>query len=133
MAGDDQSTNIGSEPGDKNPSSDPNSPYYIHPNDYPRQVHVNETLGDSNYADWSREMKDFLLAKNRAGFIDGSIKKPTESQEIFKSWQRSDALIKGWLTTAMEKDIRNSVKYAATAKEIWDDLEERFGKDPACL
>ena len=35
----------------KNPSSDPDSPYYIHPTDYPRQMHVNDTLNDNNYAD----------------------------------------------------------------------------------
>ncbi|MFS7948515.1 putative RNA-directed DNA polymerase [Helianthus anomalus] len=44
---------------------------------------------------------------------------------------RCDAMIKGWLTTAMEKEIRGSVKYANTAKEIWDDLQERFGKESA--
>nr|GEV13852.1 hypothetical protein [Tanacetum cinerariifolium] len=40
-------------------------------------------------------------------------------------------MIKGWLMTAMEKEIRNSVKYAKTATEIWNDLKERFGKESA--
>ena len=40
-------------------------------------------------------------------------------------------MIKGWLNTAMEKDIRTSVKYAATSQEIWEDLKERFGKESA--
>ncbi|PWA49460.1 reverse transcriptase, RNA-dependent DNA polymerase, Gag-polypeptide of LTR copia-type [Artemisia annua] len=40
-------------------------------------------------------------------------------------------MIKGWLTTAMQKEIRNSVKYAKTAAEIWKDLKERFGKESA--
>ncbi|XP_023760471.1 uncharacterized protein LOC111908914 [Lactuca sativa] len=31
----------------------------------------------------------------------------------------------------MEKDIRTSVKYVDTSKDIWDDLEERFGKESA--
>ncbi|KAD3068887.1 hypothetical protein E3N88_36767 [Mikania micrantha] len=31
----------------------------------------------------------------------------------------------------MEKNIRNSVKYADTASEIWSDLRERFGKESA--
>ncbi|KAL7597748.1 uncharacterized protein LOC111910595 [Lactuca sativa] len=112
-----------------NPSSDPNSPFYIHPTDYPRQVHVNENLGDNNYANRSMEMKDFLLEKNRVGFIDGTIAKPTEGKNEYRVWQRIDALIKGWPTIVMEKNIRNSVKYATTTKEIWDDLEERFGKE----
>ncbi|KAL7598987.1 hypothetical protein Lser_V15G25245 [Lactuca serriola] len=94
-------------------------------------MHGNDTLNDSNYGNCSREMKEFLLAKNRAGFIDGSIGKPDEAEPDFKALQRSDAIIKGWLITAMEKDIRNSMKYATPAQEIWDDLEERFGKESA--
>ncbi|KAJ0930075.1 putative retrotransposon gag domain-containing protein [Helianthus annuus] len=43
---------------------------------------------------------------------------------------RCDAMVKGWLT-AMEKGIRDSVKYATTASEIWTDLRERFGKESA--
>ncbi|GJZ65658.1 integrase [Tanacetum coccineum] len=41
------------------------------------------------------------------------------------AWMHCDAMVKGWLTTAMEKDIRSSVKYANTASEIWSDLLER--------
>lgn len=29
----------------------------------------------------------------------------------------------------MEKDIRASIKYAGKAKDIWEDLEERFEKE----
>ncbi|GJX56831.1 hypothetical protein Tco_0286728 [Tanacetum coccineum] len=39
---------------------------------------------------------------------------------------RCDAMIKGWLTTAMEEEIQNSVKYAKTSAEIWNDLKERL-------
>ncbi|GKF42635.1 retrovirus-related pol polyprotein from transposon TNT 1-94 [Tanacetum coccineum] len=40
-------------------------------------------------------------------------------------------MIKGWLTTAMEKEIRGSVKYATSASEIWKDLQEWFRKESA--
>nr|KAJ0212282.1 hypothetical protein LSAT_V11C400208440 [Lactuca sativa] len=33
-------------------------------------------------------------------------------------------MIKGWLTTAMEKDFRSSVKYANTTSDIWSDIED---------
>ncbi|GJY09925.1 hypothetical protein Tco_0378110 [Tanacetum coccineum] len=53
--------------------------------------------------------------------------------EMFKYFSlprtRTDSLC--WLTTAMEKDIRSSVKYANTTSEIWLDLLERFGKESA--
>ncbi|KAI3714737.1 hypothetical protein L6452_21696 [Arctium lappa] len=107
------------------------SPYYIHASDYPRQMQVNEALSDGNYIDWSQEMLNFLFAKNKVGFIDGSIKKPEPNTTNYMAWMRCDAMIKGWLNTAMEKDIRTSVKYANTAQEIWEDLQERFGKESA--
>ncbi|KAI3719404.1 hypothetical protein L6452_20301 [Arctium lappa] len=110
---------------------DPNSPYYLHPSDYPRQMQVNDVLSDSNYGDWAQDMKNFLFAKNKIGFVNGSIKKPEEESTQYMLWMRCDAMIKGWLTTTMEKDIRSSVKYANTAAEIWTNLEERFGKESA--
>ncbi|KAJ9542625.1 hypothetical protein OSB04_029131 [Centaurea solstitialis] len=107
------------------------SPYYLHPSDYPKQLHVNEILNDNNFADWSQEMTNFLFAKNKIEFVDGTIKKPEKASKDYMPWMRVDAMIKGWLTTAMEKNIRNSVKYAGTALEIWSDLSERFGKESA--
>ncbi|KAI3516445.1 hypothetical protein L1887_15360 [Cichorium endivia] len=114
-------------------STTPNydSPFYIHPSDYPRQMHVNDVLTDGNYTDWSQEMLNFLFAKNKVGFIDGTIEKPATNSKDYMPWMRSDAMIKGWLNTAMEKEIRTSVKYATTSQEIWEDLKERFGKDSA--
>ncbi|MFS8004213.1 putative RNA-directed DNA polymerase [Helianthus anomalus] len=76
-------------------------------------------------------MMNFLFAKNKIEFVDGSIKKPEKTCKDYMPWMRADAMIKGWLTTAMEKNIRNSVKYASTAAEIWSDLDGRFGKESA--
>lgn len=111
--------------------NDPNSPFYIHPNDYPRQLHVKETLNDGNYAYWSREIKDFLFAKNMVGFINGNMERPPKDTPYMMAWQRSDAIINSWLTTVMEKEIRDNLKHAHTTREIWEELEERFGKESA--
>lgn len=99
-------------------SIDSNSPFYIHASDYPKQMQVNEVQTDSNYNDWAQEMTNFLFAKNKIGFMDGSIKKPEKNESSYMAWMRCDAMIKGWLTTAMEKEIRGSVKYANIAAEI---------------
>ncbi|GKF81325.1 LTR copia-type gag-polypeptide, partial [Tanacetum coccineum] len=101
---------------------DPSSPYYLHPSDYPKQLHVNEVLTDGNYVDWAQEMSNFLYAKNKIDFVDGTIKKPEIGSTKYKPWMRCDAMIKGWLTTA---------KYVGTALEMWSDLQERFGKENA--
>ena len=76
-------------------------------------------------------MTNFLFAKNKIDFIDGTLKKPEILSSKYKPWMRCDAMIKGWLTTTMEKGIRDSVKYANTSLEIWSDLKERFGKESA--
>ncbi|KAD6454947.1 hypothetical protein E3N88_09653 [Mikania micrantha] len=128
MAGDDTNK---TEPKSDGSSPDHSSPYYLHPSDYPRQMHVNDALTDHNYLDWVQEMENFLFAKNKMGFIDGTLKKPGETDTNHMGWKRCDAMIKGWLTTAMDKEIRGSVKYANTAAEIWSDLKERFGKESA--
>ncbi|XP_076918244.1 uncharacterized protein LOC143578606 [Bidens hawaiensis] len=105
---------------------DHDSPYYIHPSNYPRQMHVNEALTDGNYVDWSQEMTNFLFAKNKIGFIDGTKKKPIPSAA--ECMGVDGTMIKGWLNTAMEKEILDSVKYARTGEEMWKDLKKIFGK-----
>nr|GEV23327.1 putative reverse transcriptase, RNA-dependent DNA polymerase, Gag-polypeptide of LTR copia-type [Tanacetum cinerariifolium] len=122
----------GSE-GDKGGSSviEFSSSYYLHPSDSPKQPSVNEVLTEGNYNDWARKMTNFLFAKNKTDFVDGTLKKPKTSSSEYKSWMRCDAMIKGWLTTAIEKGIRDSVKYANTSSEIWSNLKERFGKESA--
>ncbi|XP_023745444.1 uncharacterized protein LOC111893609 [Lactuca sativa] len=76
-------------------------------------------------------MTNFLYAKNKMGFMNQAIEKPEESTAEYLIWMRCDAMIKGWLTTTMEKRIRSSVKCASTSIEIWADLKEHFGKESA--
>ncbi|XP_071694914.1 uncharacterized protein [Rutidosis leptorrhynchoides] len=104
---------------------------YMHPSDYPKQMHVNEILTDNNYMDWSQEIMNFLFAKNKVGFVDGSIKKTDNNSPLYMLWMCCDAMVNGWLTTTMEKEIRTSVKYANSSYKIWNDLKERFGKESA--
>lgn len=113
----------------QNPSANPGSPYYVHPTNYPHQMHVNDSLNDNNYADWSREMRDFIVIINKVGFIDGTIPTPIEDHPEYRACQCIDAIIKGWITTTIDMEIRNSVKYATTTRQIWEYLQERFRKE----
>ncbi|XP_076933132.1 uncharacterized protein LOC143598930 [Bidens hawaiensis] len=101
----------------------------MNPSDYPRKMHVNEALNDNNHLDWVQETENFLFAKNKVGFVDGNSKKPETEDSNHVLWLRCDAMIRGWLTTAMENEIRVSVRYANSAKEIWSDLKDRFRKE----
>ncbi|GFQ03697.1 hypothetical protein PHJA_002513600 [Phtheirospermum japonicum] len=63
-------------------------------------------------------MSNALYAKNKIGFVDGSIPIPEENPLELALWKRCNALVRCWLHISMEKEIRNSVKYAKTAHEI---------------
>lgn len=76
-------------------------------------------------------MLNFLFAKNKVGYIDGRTQKPEDKSSNYMPLMRCDEIVKGWLTTAMEKNIRSSVKYANTTSQIRVDLQERFGKESA--
>ncbi|XP_071740828.1 uncharacterized protein [Rutidosis leptorrhynchoides] len=125
MAGDD------TESSSRNPI-DISSPYYLSSSDQPGQNFVGDNLlNDGNYSDWKNEMMNALFAKNKIGFVDGSIPKPSEGSKDLMNWQRCNAMVRGWLVNSMVKEIKNSVKYAATARDIWTDLDERFNKENA--
>lgn len=130
MTGDDGGSNASKTFGTTN-TIDTNSPYYIHISDYPRQMHVNDVLTNNNYNDWSQEMLNFLFAKSKVGFINGTIKKPEATSPNYMIWMRCDAMLKDWLTTTMEKGIKSNIKYINTGFEIGSDLQERFGKESA--
>ncbi|KAJ9540324.1 hypothetical protein OSB04_026830 [Centaurea solstitialis] len=107
------------------------SPYFISAADSPNIVFVSGLLRDGNYADWVDDMTNALFAKNKIGFVDGSISIPDEGAAELPLWKRCNAMVKGWLLSSMEKEIRMSVKHAKTAREVWDDLQERFGSESA--
>lgn len=53
------------------------NPYFIHHSDNTSMVFVSDLLTDENYISWSRSMTIALTVKNKIGFIDGLIKRPT--------------------------------------------------------
>lgn len=55
---------------------DPTDPLYLHHSDQPVAILVTQQLNEENYPTWSRAMIMALSAKNKEGFIDGTIKRP---------------------------------------------------------
>ncbi|CAL1402205.1 unnamed protein product [Linum trigynum] len=108
------------------------SPLYLHPSENPGQLFGSDLLTDSNYSEWVNDMTETLIAKNKLVFVDGSFPRSKAGPGIKDdAWGRCDATVKGWLKTAMSKEVRNSVRAARTARDIWADLQQRFGKGSA--
>lgn len=76
-------------------------------------------------------MSNVLMAKNKFCFVDSSLPMPSVDSSDLPHWIQCNAMVKRWLTSSMEKEIQSSIKYCKTARDIWRDLEERFGKESA--
>ncbi|CAL1353999.1 unnamed protein product [Linum trigynum] len=74
--------------------TDPASPYFLSQSDNPNQMYVGELLNETNYADWVYEMTTSLLAKNKLGFVDGSLAAPIDPGKLC-AYRRTDAMVNG--------------------------------------
>nr|CAD1840351.1 unnamed protein product [Ananas comosus var. bracteatus] len=76
-------------------------------------------------------MTNALRAKNKYGFVDGTIMKPEETSPDVHAWEKCNSMIISWLFNSLAKELHDSVAYAETAREMWIDLEERFSQGNA--
>ncbi|CAL2246417.1 unnamed protein product [Prunus armeniaca] len=109
------------------------SSLFIHSSDHPGLLLVSKKLNGDNYATWQRSMVIALTAKNKIGFVDGSIERPssTKKSDDYTLWDRCDKMVLSWLLNSVDSDLADSVVYAATAREIWQDFEDRFSQGNA--
>ncbi|XP_047149794.1 uncharacterized protein LOC124821891 [Vigna umbellata] len=109
-------------------STNPASPFYLHPGENPGLTLISQVLSETNYSSWSRSMRRALLSKNKIKFIDGSIKKPQRSEVLFDAWEKGNMMVLSWIIKTLSPQIVESVIYVEEAKELWDELKERFSK-----
>lgn len=107
---------------------DANHPYYLQTSDNPGTPLVTQALTEQNYYQWIRSISIALSAKMKLGMIDGSLPKPLPMSANFAVWSHCNDMVLSWLLNSMATEIRNSVAYFSTAKEIWDDLAVRFSQ-----
>lgn len=108
---------------------DTQSPYYLHASNHPGQTFVSKPFHDGNYGEWVVDMNNALYAKNKIDFVDGTITMPSVKSNFLAHWMRCNTMVKGWLKSSMDKEVRSSVRYSSTARKICIDLEERFAKE----
>ncbi|XP_010687129.1 uncharacterized protein LOC104901275 [Beta vulgaris subsp. vulgaris] len=113
------------------PSTVLGSVYYIHPADSSNTKLVHVLFDGNSYNDWKRSIMLGLSSRNKLGFVDGSLKCPAPTDVDYKAWQRCNDLVLGWLLFSLEKNVAKSVWFCKTAKDLWKDLEERYGHTSA--
>ncbi|KAK4408961.1 hypothetical protein Sango_0477100 [Sesamum angolense] len=96
--------------------------------DHPTMILVTTPFNGGNYLIWSRLIRISLGAKMKLEFIDGKIPKPEKDSDEFGQWYRVDCMVRCWILNSMSKDIFESFVYANSARELWLELEGRFGQ-----
>ncbi|KAK9070135.1 hypothetical protein SSX86_010535 [Deinandra increscens subsp. villosa] len=103
------------------------SPLYLHPSDHPGLILVSNQFNGSGFGTWKRSMTIALSAKNKLGFVDGTIVAPTDESEI-EAWKRCNHMVISWILNTLSPHISQSVLYTDTAQQLWTELVERYGQ-----
>lgn len=74
-----------------------------------------------------------LNSKNKLGFVNGTIKAPSEETDPadYATWSRCNDMVHSWIINTVNPEIADSVIYYPTAHEVWEDLHERFSQGNA--
>ncbi|KAB2631507.1 hypothetical protein D8674_009026 [Pyrus ussuriensis x Pyrus communis] len=103
-------------------------PYAIHHSDHTGLILVSKPLDGNNYGQWSRAMCMGLSAKNKVGFINGTIEAPSPSDSKYAAWKRCNDMVTLWIVNSVHPDIACSIMYAEIAAAVWNDLKDRFSQ-----
>ena len=106
---------------------DISNPLFLHHAENPRAMLMSKPLIGENYHAWVHSMKKALVAKNKFGFVNGSItlsSPPIKTPAAVDTWIRYDNMVGSWLMKVVSPQIRVSITYKDTALEIWNDLQD---------
>lgn len=118
-----------------NPKYEPFSTYYLHPSADTGNIISPILLKGDNYEEWSRSIRNNLRAKNKLGFLDGTISMPAAESADFAQWGIVNSMLVAWIYNTLDVSIRSTVRLPDDAKTMWDDLKARFsiGNGPRIL
>lgn len=103
---------------------DTSSPYTLHAFDNPGTALVTCLLKEENYPTWRRAMTNALQAKNKFGFVDRSIIRPSPGSQKESAWIKCNSMVLSWIFNSLHPTLYDSVAFFQTAEELWKDLEE---------
>lgn len=106
---------------------DSSSIYYIHPSDASTNQLVSVKFNGTGYNNRKRRRMLTFSAKNKLIFGNGATTKPAISMAEYKAWERCNDLVTSWILFNLDETIARIVLFLKSIREIWKDLEDRFG------
>ena len=109
-----------------------NSPFYLHPSENAASTLLPVVFDGTSYRSWRRAVLRALSVKNKTGFINGKIVKPSFTDPSFMQWERCDDMVTSWILNSLSPELRDSLQYVNNAKELWEELEDRYDQTNGC-
>ncbi|XP_070040661.1 uncharacterized protein [Nicotiana tomentosiformis] len=103
-------------------------PFYVHSSDSPGTHLVSPPFDGTGFLALRKSMLVSLSSKNKLRLINGRHDKPTEDSPYYPYWERCNDMVIAWITNSLSREIATSVLGYDTAREIWLDINERFGQ-----
>jgi len=110
------------------PVEDLTEAYTLHPSDHPGMLLVSKIFYGNGFGSWKRAMLIALSTKGKLLFIDGSLTKLARTSPNLKKWIKCNDMVMAWILNVVTKDIGDSIIYAHSARDMWIQLEERYGQ-----
>ncbi|KAF7820419.1 uncharacterized protein G2W53_025874 [Senna tora] len=98
--------------------------------DQPGMALVTAPLLGTNFISWSLAVKTALEAKDKLGFIDGTIKEPTDESD-YKKWKPVDSMLRQELASLRQRGD-SVTDYYNKIHRYWDELH-RLRPTPRCV
>lgn len=106
---------------------DASHPFYVHPSENPSSQLVPIVFNGIGFAVGRNSIITSLAAKNKLGMVDGRFPRPEPNNPYFQFWERCDHMVKAWIINSLSRDIAISVMRLPSAREVWKDINDRFG------
>ncbi|XP_074297108.1 uncharacterized protein LOC141627786 [Silene latifolia] len=103
-------------------------PFYLSPTDQPSLKLLSYLFNGKNFTKWKRDVYLAHITKNKDGFMDGVLKTPAKTDRSFNQYVRCDLFVAKWILYSIEPEIRESLDYIHNARELWLEINERYGQ-----
>ena len=105
-----------------------NDPYFLTSGDTLNASLTNYVFHGSNFVNWSRSVRNTLIARNKIGFVDGTLRKPALNSPDYQKWIRNDHMVMTWIMNSMERSIGENFMFANSSHELWREFCEMYGQ-----
>ncbi|XP_009591430.1 uncharacterized protein LOC107784397 [Nicotiana tabacum] len=109
-------------------SLDSAHPFYVHSSDSPSSQLVAIPFNGTGFVHRRSSMLTSLSAKNKLGLVTGKVPQPSPNSPYYPYWERCNDMVKAWITNSLTREIAGSVMCLNTAREVWSDINEKFGQ-----